>query len=61
MIPTYTDVILIPLKQYLVDHQKALSDAEWQDAPLAIRQRLQTCIDYAHELLNDGDVYLPNF
>ena len=61
MIPTYTDVILIPLKQYLVDHQKALSDAEWQDASLAIRERLQKCIDHAHELLNDGKVYLPNF
>lgn len=55
-----TSELLVPLRAYIADLQEQLSNCEWVGDD-AMVQYLQKCMDYAKELQDNGDVYLPTF
>lgn len=52
--------LLLPLRDYIRDLNEQLSNCEWVGDDERARY-LQKCIDYAHELVDKGEVYLPLF
>ena len=49
------------LDVYLADARRALADAEWEEAPECTRQSLQRCIDYACDMIENGQSLIPRF
>lgn len=58
---SYDPDLFTPVDTYLADARNALADAEWNDdSPDRIRS-LQKCIDYACDMLENGQSLIPRF
>ena len=58
---SYDPDLFTPVDLYLADARRALSDAQWDDAADARVQSLQMCIDYACDMLENGQSLIPRF
>jgi hypothetical protein len=58
---SYDPDLFTPVDLYLADARRALSDAQWDDAADHRVQSLQMCIDYACDMLENGQSLIPRF
>lgn len=58
---SYDPNLFDPVDVYLADARRALADAEWEDSPETTRQSLQRCIDYACDMIENGQSLIPRF